>query len=298
MSFKIQIPSRKIAVSKDLQIHYREAQPIGESKGTVLLIHGYPQTSFQFRFVIQPIAAAGYRVIAPDTTGHGSSSKPVRDVSGFTKKQLAQDLYTFLKDGLGIKSPIHVIGHDIGGMIAFAFAMQFPEYVASIIWGECPLPGTSEYQKFKHSREHWHFTFQGGQPDMAAWLVQGKERPYIKQFYDRFANNLNPFTDKVVDHYVAHYETPGALQSAFYVYAAFELDASQNEEWLKMRGKVQVRNLILTGADHALAAGAESMANQVFEKPHVRFVADSGHYIAEENPQDFVKHVLEFLGGK
>ena|SRR6478735_8634973 len=75
------------------------------------------------------------------------------------------------------------------------------------------------------------------------------------------------------------YESPGAIQSVFYLYAAFELDASQNEEWLKTRGKAQVRNLILTGADHALSAGAENMANQVFERPHLRFVAESRHYM-------------------
>ncbi|KAM0328882.1 hypothetical protein ACHAQA_005298 [Verticillium albo-atrum] len=133
---------------------------------------------------------------------------------------------------------------------------------------------------------------------MAAWLVQGKERPYIKQFYDRFAYNHNVFTDEVVDHYVANYAAPGALQSAFYVYAAFELDASQNQEWLEKRGKVQVRNMVLTGANHGLAAGAEKMANEAFENVNVRFVPEAGHYIAEENPEQFVKQVLEFLAGQ
>jgi pimeloyl-ACP methyl ester carboxylesterase len=213
----IPILSRQAILSEDLRFHYREATPAGEHKGTVLLIHGFPQSSYQFRLVMQPIAAAGYRVIAPDYTGHGMSSKPVRDVSGFTKKQLAQDLYNFLQSGLGITSSIHLVGHDIGGMIAFAFAMQYPEVVSSIVWGECPLPGTSEYHNFKHDRNHWHFNFQGGQPDLAAWLVQGKERPYIRQFYDRFSYNRAAFTDEVVEHYAADYAAPGALQSAFYV---------------------------------------------------------------------------------
>lgn len=294
---EIRVASRRVVLSEDLRIHYREALPLGACKGTILLIHGYPQSSYQFRFVIPPLAEAGYRVIAPDYTGHGTTSKPVRDVSGFTKKQLAQDLYEFLQNGLGITEKIHIVGHDIGGMIAFAFVMQYPESVASIVWGECPLPGTSEYDNFKHDRGHWHFDFQGGMPDMAVWLVQGKERPYIKQFYDRYAYNHTVFTDEVVDHYVGNYAAPGALRCAFYTYAAFELDAAQNREWLETRGKVRVRNLVLTGASHALFAGAEGMASEAFENVNVRSVAEAGHFIAEENPEEFLKQVLSFLGG-
>lgn len=294
----IPILSRRVVLSSSLRIHYRETvPPNGEPKGTILLIHGFPQSSYQFRLVMQPLAAAGYRVLAADFTGHGKSSKPVRDVSGFTKKQLAQDLHSFLQDGLGITTPINVVGHDIGGMIAFAFTMQYPDFVSSVVWGECPLPGTSEYHAFKHDKNHWHFNFHGGQPDMAAWLVQGKERPYIQQFFDRFSYNQAVFTDDVVDHYAADYAVPGALQAAFYVYAAFETDAADNEEWLKTRGKLRMRNMVLTGKNHALALGAEKMANEAFEDVNVCFVEEAGHYIAEENPEGFVKHILEFIAG-
>lgn len=101
----------------------------------------------------------------------------------------------------------------------------------------------------------------------------------------------------MVDHYAGEYSAPGALQCAFYVYGAFELDAEQNKEWLSARGKVRTRNMILTGSNHALAAGAQGMAAEAFENVNARFVPEAGHYIAEENPEGFVEQVLEFLAG-
>jgi pimeloyl-ACP methyl ester carboxylesterase len=81
-----------------------------KAKGTVLLIHGFPQTAYQFRRVITPISDAGYYVIAPDYRGAGSSSKPW---NGYTKEIMAQDLHTLVKE-LGVKDKIHLVGHDIG----------------------------------------------------------------------------------------------------------------------------------------------------------------------------------------
>lgn len=103
--------------------------PSSESKGTVLLIHGFPQTAYQFRHVITPISDAGYRVVAPDYRGAGHSSHPR---SGYTKTVMATDLHTLLVDHLKINEPIHVVGHDIGGMIAHAYAALFPKDSRSV----------------------------------------------------------------------------------------------------------------------------------------------------------------------
>lgn len=145
-----------------------------ESKGTILLIHGYPQTSYQFRHVINPLSTAGYRVIAPDYRGAGHSSKP-HNPTGYHKVTMAADLHTLVRDHLGIKEPVHVVGHDIGGMIAHAYAARFPEDTASVIWGECPLPGTGAYERGKNGAEVWHFTFHW-QGDLPEALTVGRER--------------------------------------------------------------------------------------------------------------------------
>ena len=126
-------------------------------KGHILLIHGFPETSHQFRHVITPLADAGYDVIAPDYRGAGSSSRPRE---GFEKAQMATDLHGLLIEQLGIHQRVHVVGHDIGGMVAHAYASKFAADTASVSWGECPLPGTKLYDRYvKEVRAVWHFHF-------------------------------------------------------------------------------------------------------------------------------------------
>lgn len=286
---------RQAWLDDNLRIYYQEAYPSQPLKGTILLIHGFPQTSYQFRHVIKPLACAGYHIVAPDYRGHGFSSKPLLGVTSFTKRELANDLQILLTEKLNIKEKVHVVGHDIGGMIAYAYVAQFPQQVASIVWGECPLPGTTLYDEVKHSRTHWHFDFQGHNPEIAAALVSGKEKMYLKHFYDRLTQNQSCFTPEVVEYYAMQYSMPDALRCAFFVYSAFEEDAKQNKLWCKRNGKVTVRNMILSGDGSWAATGAKRMAQEVFEKVEVEIVRDSGHYLAEENPGDFVAKILKFI---
>ena len=295
MSTEIQVSHHSVWLDEEIRIYYIEAQPRNKQKGTILLIHGFPQTSYQFRHVVKPLADANYRVIAPDYRGHGFSSKPLLDVSGFTKKEIAKDLHQLLSKELGITDKIHVVGHDIGGMIAYAFVAQFPDSVASITWGECPLPGTTGYEDSKHTRTHWHFDFQGHRPEMAAALVAGKERMYLKDFFDRLTQDQGVFIPEVVDYYTMQYSMPDALRCAFFSYRAFEMDAEDNRRWLKEKGKVSVRNMVLSGGGSWAVDGAEDMAREMFEGVQVGVVESSGHYLAEENPEGFVREVLKFI---
>jgi pimeloyl-ACP methyl ester carboxylesterase len=112
---------------------------------TILLIHGFPETSHQFRHIITPLSNAGYRVIAPDYRGAGFSSKP-RDLAGYRKSVMAGDIVSLL-DVLGVDK-VHVVGHDIGGMVAHSFATRYEGRTRSVMWGECPQPGTEVYGEF------------------------------------------------------------------------------------------------------------------------------------------------------
>lgn len=134
----------------EVSIAYVDAQPAAMTapKATILLIHGFPQTSHQFHKVLPLLTGHGYRVIAPDYRGAGHSSKP-RD--GYEKTTAAKDLNVLLKKHLELDEPVHVVGHDIGGMIAHAYASRFPDDTASVVWGECPLPGTNMYDEMKHA---------------------------------------------------------------------------------------------------------------------------------------------------
>ncbi|MCJ1454024.1 hypothetical protein MMC28_004374 [Mycoblastus sanguinarius] len=279
----------------EIRLHYIECLPPSSSpKGIILLIHGFPETSYQFRHVIPPLAAAGYHVLAPDYRGAGYSSHPP---SGYTKDVLAQDLYKLVTEHVGVKGKIHVVGHDIGGMIAHAYVAQFPDNVESIIWGECPLPGSSYYDASKNTSPLWHFSFQA-QPDISEALVAGKEKIYIKHFYDRLSQNPAAFTNEDVEFYATQYSAPGALRCAFLVYRLFEEDAAMNWDWLKRDGKVGVRAMNLSGEHVFMTAEALGMAKEYYSDVQKGIVEGSGHYLAEENPEGFIREVLGFIERK
>jgi len=149
-----------------------------KDRNVILLIHGFPQTPYQFRKVIHKLAAAtGSLVIAPSYRGAGSSCKPLGGPSDYTKFKMASDFKELLHQlGLG-DFPLHVVGHDIGGMITVAYAMQFP--CKSVIWGECPLPGSTAYEENKWTPPLFHFSFHST-PDLPELLTAGRERQYIK----------------------------------------------------------------------------------------------------------------------
>ncbi|XDG09725.1 hypothetical protein ABKA04_009340 [Annulohypoxylon sp. FPYF3050] len=263
-------------------------------RGVILLIHGFPQTSYQFRHVIDPFSRAGYRVIAPDYRGAGGSSKPM---TGFTKSTMARDFVRLL-NALEIHEPVHLIGHDIGGMIAFAMASKHPSRVASINWGECPLPGTEVFTEelASHAVQQFHFVFHNV-PDLALALVSGRERVYVSHFFQKLLYNRAALKPEDIDHYVEAYEQPGAMRCAFEVYRAFEQDSKECLEWISSYGKLSLPALSLNGIESRHLEHAGPMFAEVHQKGTYEVVAipDAGHYIAEENPLCFVKESLSFI---
>ncbi|KAJ5142219.1 hypothetical protein N7526_003214 [Penicillium atrosanguineum] len=249
---------------QSVRISYIDCGPPSASapKGIILLIHGFPQSSYQFRHVINPLAEEGFRVIVPDYRGAGQSSHPAQD---FRKSTMARDLFSLLHDHLGITQAIHLVGHDIGGMVAHAYVTQYPDHVASVIWGECPLPGTSVYDVNKRMPEQFHFVF----------------------------HTISPFD---LDFYALQYSQPGALRCSFEVYRAFEEDARENRESLRLKGKCTRPVLILSGSQSRHAQEAKEMVGEVYAGDiQIDVVKDSGHWIAEENPEGFVQAALAFI---
>jgi pimeloyl-ACP methyl ester carboxylesterase len=282
------------AGSEHLRLGYIDSSSSGSEKTqeTILLIHGFPETSYQFHHVVPLLSEAGYRVIAPDYRGAGLSSKPL---TGYTKTQMAEDLHILVQDYLGIKDKIHVVGHDIGGMIAYAYASRYADDVASVIWGECPLPGTSSYEEVKATPALFHFVFHQIR-DLPEALIAGKEREYITHFYNKLAYNSAGITNEDVDVYTLAFSQPGAIRCGLEVYRSFEQDAKENRDWLKENGKVKVPSLLMMGAESGLKELAAAMATESHEDAEVLEVGASGHWIAEENPEGFVKGVLDFVG--
>jgi len=287
------IASISTTSNEQIRLNYIECEPprLARKKGVILLIHGFPQTSYQFRHVITPLSEVGYRVIAPDYRGAGQSSKPL---TGYQKTQMAEDLHILVQSHFGIKEKIHVVGHDIGGMIAFAYASRYSDDVASVIWGECPLPGTSCYENVKGTPDVFHFVFHQV-PDLPEFLIAGKEREYLKHFFDKISYNSAAISPADLEHYALAYSQPGAIRAGLEVYRAFEKDAEENRQWVAEHGKVKVPSMLMNGEKFMLAQSAEGMANQYHEGAEMVTIEEAAHYIAEENPEAFVKGVLEFV---
>lgn len=220
-----------------------------------------------------------------------------KSMAGYEKSQMAEDLHILIHAHLGIKEKIHVLGHDIGGMIAFPYACQYVEDVASLIWGECPLPGTSIYENVKGIPDVFHFVFHRI-PDLPEALIAGREREYLKHFFDKQMYNSAAIGPADLEHYTLLYSQPGAMRAALEVYRAFEKDAEENRKWLAENGKLKVPSLLMTGNEFLLAPHTGTMKDEVHEAEtaEVLMVEGSGHYIAEENPEAFVKGVLGFVG--
>ncbi|KAK5091244.1 hypothetical protein LTR05_001425 [Lithohypha guttulata] len=275
-----------------VRIKYVDTQPAKgtSNKGTIMLIHGFPQTGYQFRKVIPLLADGGYRTIVPDYRGSGDSTKPM-NLSGYSKTSMATDLHTLVKTHLQIQDKIHVVGHDIGGMIAHAYAALFPADTASIIWGECPLPGTKFYQETKDSSMLWHFNFHKVL-DLPELLIKGNERAYLKHFYNKLSHNPAAITPEDLDHYTNLYAQPGSMRAGINVYRLFEQDAEDNKSIRDRNGKSKVRCLTLNGAKSFLKQAAADEAQEFYEDFRVAEVDEAMHWIAEENPQAFVKETF------
>lgn len=224
------------------------------------------------------------------------SSKPER---GYEKASMAEDMFAML-DYLDIHEPVHVVGHDIGGMIAFAMASRRSERVRSVCWGECHLPGTRAYEEDRaipaRTIRQFHFVSHSV-ADLLEALVLGKERIYVEHFLRKLTYNLAAFSESDIAFYAREYSQPGSMRCAMNVYRAFEDDAKDNKHWLAQHGKCKVPTLILSGGRGWHRESAEEMALELTEVGLVEagVVEGADHYLAEENPNGFCDVVIGFL---
>jgi pimeloyl-ACP methyl ester carboxylesterase len=287
-----------------VRMHYYD---VGEGSDTLVLVHGFPQTAWQWRHVLEPLSAAGYRVIAPDYRGAGHSSRPSLALGnpadlradgtlprgGYTKWEMAEDIHLLLHEHLGLTEPAFVLGHDIGSMVATAYAFRYRAGTRALGFGEASQPGTDWFDRMKSSATEWHFSFHN-QLDLPEMLVAGRERLYLQYFFDRHAARPSAID---VETYFTAYEQAGALRAGFDIYRAFEQDSADIREALRTGGKLTVPLLGMYGtASLAHAKGAEEIGRELGENVTVDGIPDSGHWIAEENPAAMVDSLLRFDG--
>ncbi len=270
----------RFASIDDIKIHYLIA-----GKGEpVILLHGYAETSRMWRPLMVELAKTRM-VIAPDLRGFGQSSKPI---SGYGKKTMAQDIHKLAASlGFGRES---IVGHDIGLMVAYAYAAQYPAEVDRIALMDALLPGVGDWKSVWLLRDLWHFHFYGETP---LKLVAGRERIYFEHFWNDFAADPKhsvPEADR--QFYAAAYAQPGAMRAGFEVFRAFEQDAkdfaalSQNRLTMPM--------LVLAG-EKASGSFLIEQGRLVAAKVKGVTVKGSGHWLMEEAPGQVIPQLVAFL---
>src|SRR5258705_535382 len=196
-------------VSRDAQIDNVQLRYLtaGHGSATVILLHGFAETSRMWRPII-PLLAKRFTVIAPDLPGIGDSSIPP---NGLDMKTAATRVHAFARS-LGIERA-RVVGHDIGLMVAYAYAAQFPAEVEKLVLMDAFLPGVGEWEAVYNNPGFWHFRFNGPTPEA---LVKGRERTYFEHFWNDFAadkTTLVPEADRQAS--TAAYGLPGRMRAAW-----------------------------------------------------------------------------------
>ena len=273
--------SQREIVTNGTTIHVRS----GGTGPAVVLLHGYGETGDMW----VPLAAElarDHTVVVPDLRGLGLSAKPA---GGFDKKTQALDV-SGVMDALGVQQA-DVVAHDIGNMVAFQFAAQFPARVRRLVLIDAPVPGVGPWEEILKNPLLWHFRFGG--PDMER-LVAGRERIYLDRFWNEFSATPARFSEGARQHYAALYALPGAMHSGFAQFAAFDQDAIDNRAWLAS-GKLKMPVLAL-GGEKSFGATMATVMRAAADNVTQGIVPDSGHWIMEENPRATTALVREFLG--
>jgi pimeloyl-ACP methyl ester carboxylesterase len=281
--------SHHTASVNGIQLHY----VIGGQGDPVVLLHGWPETWYAWRHVM-PALAKNYTVIAPDLRGLGDSSKPP---TGYDGKTVAEDIHQLVTQ-LGFKT-IFLVGHDIGAWVVYPYAAAHPTEVKRLVVMEVPPPITGFFPPPPLAVPLWWIFFHQT-PDVPEALVEGKEMTYLSWFYQNLAYNPAAITQEAINEYVSHYSAPGGMRAGFEYYRAIPQDAIQNENYSKTNLTIPVLAL---GAGYIPAFGgnpntaAETGMKMLAQNVTGITVPNSGHYIAEEQPQFVIEQLAKFFTG-
>ena len=278
--FPASFRSQEIATN-GATIHVR----VGGKGPAAVLLHGHAETGDMWAPMAADLAR-DHTVVVPDLRGLGLSSKPA---GGFDKKTQARDIAGVL-DALKISS-VDLVTHDIGNMVGYAFAAQYPDRVRRFVLIDAPVPGIGPWEEILKTPMLWHFRFGG--PDMER-LVAGRERIYLDRFWNEFSAHPDRFDEASREHYAKLYAMPGAMHSGFAQFAAFDQDGIDNKALLAQGGKLKMPVLALGGEKSfgpMMATVMRAAATDVTEG----VIPDSGHWIMEENPSATTTMVRAFL---
>jgi pimeloyl-ACP methyl ester carboxylesterase len=272
-------------VSRSAEIDSAKLHYMTAGHGTpLILLHGYAETSLMWKPII-PVLAERFTVIAPDLPGIGDSDIPA---DGLDMKNAAVRIHDLAKS-LGVQKA-EVVGHDIGLMVAYAYAAQFPTEVTKLVLMDAFLPGVEGWEEVYNNPAIWHFRFNGPTPEA---LVQGRERTYFDYFWDDFAaDKTHSIPEAYRKAYAAAYARPGRMHAGWAYFVSF-LQAAKDFAQLS---QTKLTMPVLTiGGDKSLGEALGQQAKLVATDATVVVLKNTGHWVLEEQPKETTEALQKFL---
>jgi len=272
--------SDRFAEVNGTRLHYL----IGGKGSPVVLLHGFAETGHMW-LPIMPLLAKSHTVVVPDLRGAGESGKPD---TGYDKKTMAVDIHELTRSLKFDRATI--VGHDIGLMVAYAYAAQFPQETDRLVLMDAFLPGIGNWKDVWLMRDLWHFHFYGETP---LALVKGRERIYLEHFWNDFAADRShsvPEADRQI--YARAFAQPGAIHAGFEYFRNFERDAQEFAQLGAARLAMPV--LVLTG-EKASGEFLIEQARMVATDVQGVVIKGSGHWLMEEAQDQVIPQLVGFI---
>jgi pimeloyl-ACP methyl ester carboxylesterase len=273
------VTSRSVDVD-GLRLHYLT----GGHGPALILLHGYAETSRMWRPII-PKLGERFTVIAPDLPGIGDSAIPA---GGLDMKSAATRIHTLARS-LGI-SKVTVVGHDIGLMVAYAYAAQYASETQKLVLMDAFLPGVAGGDDVYNNPDLWHFRFHGPTPEA---LVRGRERAYFDYYWNEFAADRTrslPEADRKA--YTEAYARPGRMRAGWAYFASFPQTAKDFAELSRTKLTMPVLSI---GGEKSLGVVLGQQTRLVASDVTVVVLKDAGHWILEEKPKETTEALQKFL---
>lgn len=270
----------KTAKVEGVKLHYLTAG----SGPALILLHGYAESSLMWRPII-PVLAGRFTVIAPDLPGIGDSDIPT---NGLDMKSAAVRIHALVRS-LNVQKA-EVVGHDIGLMVAYAYAAQFPAEVTKLVLMDAFLPGVGGWEAIYDDPGIWHFRFNGPTPEA---LVRGRERTYFEYFWNDLAADKThsiPKADRKP--YTEAYSRPGRMHAGWAYFVSFQKAAKDFEQLSQTKLTMPVLTI---GGDKSLGEALGQQAKLVATNVTVVVLKNAGHWVTEEQPKQTIDALVKFL---
>ncbi|MDN4544736.1 MULTISPECIES: alpha/beta hydrolase [unclassified Pseudomonas] len=261
------------------KIHVR----VGGKGPAVVMLHGFGDTGDMWAPLAADLAK-DHTVVVPDLRGLGLSSIPE---GGYDKKTQAGDVRGVLA-ALGIENAV-IIGHDIGTMVAFAYASRYPQLTDQLVVMDAPVPGIPPWNDIVRSPMLWHFDFGG--PD-AERLVAGRERIYLDRFWNEFAGDSAKVDEATRQHYAKLYARPGTMRAAFAQFRSIRQDAVDNEASMKTKLTMPV---LAVGGEKSFGNNEAIVMRNAADNVKELVIPGAGHWLMEEAPTQIIQAIRDFI---